>query len=362
VQRDLEERADELQRASRYKSEFLANMSHELRTPLNSSLILAKLLGDNPQGNLTLEQVKFAESIYSSGNDLLVLINDILDIAKVEAGKLEVVPEDVSLARLARAWSLHLQPLARCRRACSFRLGAARCAASLVHRPPAGRADPEEPAVERAQVHRPRRGGADVSAHGRRRAPSRCPIRASASSRAAGTDLRGLPPGRRHHQPALRRHRPGPVDLARPDAPAGRHAHRAEQPGKGSTFTLHLPALAPQASVAQRGVRGKAPPCRPMCRAAAPRRAARRCRSHRRRKAVVPAPQFADDRAMPRDQARRVLVIEDEPQFAHILYDLAHELGYRCLVAHGAADGLELATQFVPDAILLDMRLPDAPA
>jgi len=76
---------------------------------------------------------------------------------------------------------------------------------------------------------------------------------------------------------------------------------------------------------------------------------------------VVPAPQFADDRSLPRDQTRRVLVIEDEPQFAHILYDLAHELGYRCLVAHGAADGFSLATQFVPDAILLDMRLPDSP-
>ncbi|RYF72096.1 MAG: response regulator, partial [Comamonadaceae bacterium] len=66
-------------------------------------------------------------------------------------------------------------------------------------------------------------------------------------------------------------------------------------------------------------------------------------------------------RALPRDLSRRVLVIEDEPQFAHILYDLAHELGYRCLVAHGAGDGFELAAQFVPDAILLDMRLPDSP-
>jgi CheY-like chemotaxis protein len=74
----------------------------------------------------------------------------------------------------------------------------------------------------------------------------------------------------------------------------------------------------------------------------------------------VPPPSFADDRTLPPDQVRRVLVIEDEPQFAHILYDLAHELGYRCLVAHGAADGFELAHQFLPDAILLDMRLPDS--
>ncbi len=100
VQLLLEERAEELQRASRYKSEFLANMSHELRTPLNSSLILAKLLADNPEGNLSDDQVQFARSIYSAGNDLLHLINDILDIAKVEAGKLDVHPELVSLARM----------------------------------------------------------------------------------------------------------------------------------------------------------------------------------------------------------------------------------------------------------------------
>ena len=97
---DARQRADELQRASRYKSEFLANMSHELRTPLNSSLILAKLLADNPDGNLSEEQVQFARSIYSAGNDLLTLINDILDISKVEAGKLEVHPELTILARL----------------------------------------------------------------------------------------------------------------------------------------------------------------------------------------------------------------------------------------------------------------------
>src|SRR5690606_23551877 len=90
AQDELETRADELQRASRYKSEFLANMSHELRTPLNSSLILAKLLWDNKAGNLNEEQIKFAKTIYGAGNDLLTLINDILDISKVEAGKLEL--------------------------------------------------------------------------------------------------------------------------------------------------------------------------------------------------------------------------------------------------------------------------------
>ena len=94
-------KARELEQASRYKSDFLANMSHELRTPLNSSLILAKLLADNPDENLTDEQVKFAQTIQSSGNDLLTLINDILDLSKIEAGHVEITPGDVSLERLS---------------------------------------------------------------------------------------------------------------------------------------------------------------------------------------------------------------------------------------------------------------------
>ncbi|MGQ5635700.1 MULTISPECIES: HAMP domain-containing protein [unclassified Streptomyces] len=111
ARQELEARAQQLALASKYKSEFLANMSHELRTPLNSLLILAQLLAQNPSRNLTPKQVEYAGIIHSAGSDLLQLINDILDLSKVEAGKMDVTPERVSLRQLIEYVEATFRPM-----------------------------------------------------------------------------------------------------------------------------------------------------------------------------------------------------------------------------------------------------------
>ena len=109
----LEEKAQQLEVSSHYKSEFLANMSHELRTPLNSLLILAQILSENSEGNLTEKQQEYIRTVYTSGNDLLLLINDILDLAKVESGKLEILHNEVNLDEIKEQLMMHFLPVAR---------------------------------------------------------------------------------------------------------------------------------------------------------------------------------------------------------------------------------------------------------
>src|SRR5687767_6654461 len=112
ARQELEEKAEQLALTSKYKSEFLANMSHELRTPLNSLLILSKLLSQNPDGNLTEQQVSYAATIHSAGADLLALINEILDLAKIESGTMEVDVRNVSFDSLREYVERNFRPLA----------------------------------------------------------------------------------------------------------------------------------------------------------------------------------------------------------------------------------------------------------
>ena len=153
--------------SSKYKSEFLANMSHELRTPLNSLLILSNLLAQNEDGNLDEKQVEFAQTIHTAGSDLLALINDILDLSKVEAGKMDVHPTVVGVRRrCADYFERSFRPVAEQKELdVRDRRSPTTLPETIDDRRAAAPADPQEPAVERVQVHREgRRDAADASA------------------------------------------------------------------------------------------------------------------------------------------------------------------------------------------------------
>jgi signal transduction histidine kinase/CheY-like chemotaxis protein/CHASE3 domain sensor protein len=348
AQDQLRDRAMELERASRYKSEFLANMSHELRTPLNSSLILAKLLSDNAAGNLNEEQVRFAQTIYSAGNDLLNLINDILDISKVEAGKLELVPEDLPLRRVVEGLARVFEPLAR-QKELQFELTIEPEVAAAIH---TDRQRLEQIVknllsnavkfTDKGRVGMTVRATADgwiqFSVHdsGIGIAPEQQEKIFDAFHQADGTISRRF--GGTGLGLSISR------DLT---SLLGGTLSVASTPGEGSTFTLSLP---------RNGAVAATPPAPQLVHAAPPVRQAVPAPAE---EPVEAGPTFADDRAQPADGRRTVLVVEDDPEFARILYDLAHDMDFRCLVAMNAHEGLERAAAESPDAILLDIRLPD---
>jgi signal transduction histidine kinase/DNA-binding response OmpR family regulator/CHASE3 domain sensor protein len=357
AQEQLRERALELERASRYKSEFLANMSHELRTPLNSSLILAKLLADNAAGNLNEEQVRFAQTIYSAGNDLLNLINDILDISKVEAGKLELVPEDLALRRVIEGLARMFEPLAR-QKNLAFTLNVEPDVPLSIH---TDRQRLEQVLknllsnavkfTDKGKVSLAVSANADgwiqfaVQDSGIGIAPEQQEKIFDAFHQADGSTARkyggtglGLSISR---------------DLT---ALLGGTLTMTSAPGAGSTFVLSLP---------RDGAVAATPPARPPVRAPVAASVSASVSASVPASVPVTTPQegmpqaFSDDRTQSAAGVRTVLVIEDEPEFARILYGLAHDMEFRCLVALTAQEGLELAANESPDAILLDIRLPD---
>ncbi|CAN7725019.1 response regulator [Caballeronia sp. LjRoot31] len=351
AQAELEQRADDLQRASQYKSEFLANMSHELRTPLNSSLILAKLLSENPGGNLSAEQVKFANTIHSAGNDLLNLINDILDISKVEAGKLELAPEDVSMPRLVESLKRTFEPLAA-QKQLKF---AVDIAADM---PPSIFTDSrrleqilknllsnalkftDAGTIKLALgLDSGNRVRFTVTDSGIGIAPEHQQTIFEAFRQADGTT------SRRYGGTGLG------LSISRDLATLLGGAIRVNSAlGAGSTFELTLPRHWTGASEPTESVRAfTAPAPAPVVVAPAQQPAS----------GMQDVAAYDDDRANWTPGRRSVLVIEDDLSFAAILFELAHEMQYGCLVAQTAVEALQLAAQYLPDAILLDIGLPD---
>jgi signal transduction histidine kinase/DNA-binding response OmpR family regulator/CHASE3 domain sensor protein len=354
AQQALEERAEALQRASRYKSEFLANMSHELRTPLNSSLILSKLLAQNKPGNLSVEQVKYANTIHSAGNDLLHLINDILDLSKVEAGKMEMIKENVSLQKTLESLRLTFEPLA------------AHKNLAFTSRIEEGTPDvlvTDERRLEQVlknllsnAIKFTDSGTVDLTfARGNPGNDSvRFVVRDSGIG-IASSQLESIFEAFHQADGTTSRRYGGTglgLSISRSLATMlGGAVTVRSTPGAGSTFTLELPVDAARAKppgAAAPSYLSAAPPETPTLAAAVSVPAE-----------LLPPHPFDDDRSLPPDGRRVVLAIEDDPTFAQILLDLAHELHYRGVVALTGGEALQLAERHAPDAILLDIGLPD---
>jgi signal transduction histidine kinase/DNA-binding response OmpR family regulator len=360
AQDQLRDRALELERASRYKSEFLANMSHELRTPLNSSLILAKLLADNQNGNLNEEQVRFAQTIYSAGNDLLNLINDILDISKVEAGKLELVPEELPLRRVVEGLARIFDPLAR-QKKLGFTLTVEPGVPATIHTDRQRLEQILKNLLSNA-VKFTDQGQVSLNVSANANGWLQFTVRDSGIGIAPDQQERVFDAF--HQADGTTSRRFGGTGLGLSISRdltqlLGGTLTVVSTPGEGSVFTLSLP---------RDGTVGATPPPvsssmnAPVAVQAAPSPvapAAQPAPAEAPPADGVPAVAFADDRAQPAAGVRTVLVVEDDPEFAGILYGLAHDMEFRCLVALSAGEGLRLATTEVPDAVLLDVRLPD---
>jgi len=354
----IESKAQEVLRASRYKSDFLANMSHELRTPLNSALILSKLLADNPRGNLTEEQVKFARTIHSSGNDLLTLINDILDLSKIEAGHIEIHPDTLPIDRMIKGLAPLFQPIAE-------QKGVFFDVAMSPDCPAAFESDRQrleqiiknllsnafkftEQGSVRLLVAPDAHGnivfavsdtGIGISDEQQTRIFDAFQQADGTISRKYGGTGLGLSIS---------------LELARL---LGGRIDVDSEVGKGSTFTLTLPATPGAVSeTATHAMTGSPrpehlPPSHGVATAPA--------RSETAAQAVALAARIPDDRDDLADHRRVILVVEDDEGFAGILLDLTREMNFSCLVATSGQEALALARQYLPQAIVLDVGLPD---
>ena len=354
LQRETQEKAEELARASQYKSEFLANMSHELRTPLNSLLILSRSLADNREGNLDTDQVESARIIHDSGSNLLRLINDILDLSKVEAGKMEVVLDDFPLADLERALRRTFNHVAR-EKQLGFNIDI----------------DPSLPSVIRTdapkleQVANNLIGNAFKFTHqgavnvriGRPAAAMAMPealLGKDVVAIAVSDSGIGIPQDKAQkifhafeQVDASTSRQYGGTGLGltiskRIAELLGGDIVLESNIGHGSTFTILLPLQGPSAS-------DTAPAATPAPAPAVSRPATT--------SALLPEA-VEDDRDNIAAGDTVILIVEDDPVFARILADMVRRKGYRVLVAMDGESGLQLAARHVPAGILLDVMLP----
>lgn len=341
-------KAEELEASSRYKSEFLANMSHELRTPLNSILILARILKENKPLNLTEDQIKYAGVIHNAGADLLNLINDILDLSKIESGKVELMLENVSPASVCRNMELLFSEIANSKHIhFNTTLG------------------PEVPVVFRSDGSRVEQIIKNLLSNAFKFTPENGSINlkvdvVSAEQLFYSSKLRntgsailafsisdtgiGIPDEKQklifeafQQADGSTSRKYGGTGLGLSiskelAALLGGEIQLSSEPGKGSKFTLYLPATVgaienPEVVEEQSATTSGSP-------------------KRQAETSPVPAP-------------HTLLIVEDDHMFAKLLENYAIQKGYKPLLAHDGKTALEIARTQLPHAIILDILLPD---
>ena len=359
ARRALEEKAAELALTSKYKSEFLANMSHELRTPLNSILILGQQLADNPDGNLSSKQTEFARTIHGAGTDLLNLISDILDLSKIESGTVTVDAEellfsslldavgrpfrheaetrqlsfnvdlDPTLGRTLITDSKRLQQVLKNLLSNAFKFTERGGVQLKVFAAPAGWTA-SHPILSQAQsvvAFEVADTGIGIPAEKQKMIfEAFQQADASTSRKYGGTGL-GLAISRE-----LSNLLGGEIQLR-------------SASGVGSTFTLYLPITYVGPSTALRAATSGT---LQLPAANVPTVLPERTIEH-----------IPDDRTKIEPGDSILLIVEDDPHYCRVLVDLARDKGFKVLVAMRGADALELAKQYQPSAVSLDVFLPD---
>ncbi|MEM7292384.1 MAG: response regulator [Pseudomonadota bacterium] len=351
ARQDAEQKALEVERASRYKSEFLANMSHELRTPLNSLLILAKGFADNEDNNLNADQIEAGKIIHGSGRDLLELINGILDLSKIEAGKMIVNAGSFAIASFAKNLQRQFAPIAA-DKGVIFSVETAEDVPETIY----------SDEIKASQIVKNLLSNAfkftrEGAVHLRIATPSVDATKGFALAIAVEDSGIGIPDDKQalifeafqQADGSTSRNYGGTglgLSICREmSRMLGGEVQVVSTPGKGSVFTLYLPERLPDADnvVHNENQPDLGTPTQIPIEA----------------KPVGQIASIKDDRDQISANDPVMLVIEDDPTFAGVVVDLVRKKGFKCVATDSGNTGVQLARQYKPKGILLDLGLPD---